>query len=180
MRQLLSALKRSRPDLALLAVLALIVPGTLYGQAVSEVPRDEPGQYERPEAAQEAIDQLRSPYCPTMLAVCSSGAGAALRDSITRLADEGWTTEELVEWVVANHGEEYRALPKAEGRSLVAWVVPPLGVLVGLALVLLALRHLKGKQVQVAPLEGELTEEEEARLRQAMKEMDREEEATFF
>ena len=55
MRQLLSALKRSRPDLALLAVLALTVPGTLYGQAVSEVPRDEPGQYERPEAAQEAI-----------------------------------------------------------------------------------------------------------------------------
>ena len=44
-----------------------------------------------------------------MLQVCSSYSGAALRDSIQAMAREGWTTDELVDWVLANHGEEYLA-----------------------------------------------------------------------
>ena len=162
-------------------LLAAVLPTGAVAQAQTELPRDRPGVYERPQAAKDAIDQIKSPYCPgMMLEVCSSLAGAALRDSISRLAEEGWTTEQLVDWVVANHGEEYRALPKAEGRSLVAWVVPPLGALVGLLVVILTLKALKKQRIEVAPIEGELSDEEEARLKAAMKELDKEEEATFF
>ena len=60
-----------------------------------------------------------------MLQVCSSYSGAALRDSIQAMAREGWTTEELVDWVLANHGEEYLAYPEASGTGLLAWLVPP-------------------------------------------------------
>lgn len=173
--------RRVLTALAAVAAVVLSVPGAATAQAQQELPRGEPGQYQRPPAAQEAIDQLKSPYCPgMMLEVCSSRAGAALRDSLSRFAEEGWTTEELVDWVLGNHGEEWLALPPARGRSLIAWVVPPLGLVVGIFLVVWALRAMRRKAPSVEPLDEELSEEEEARLRAAMKELDREEEATFF
>lgn len=168
---------------AVLAVGAVVLaaPSDVSAQAQQELPRPEPGQYQRPEAAQEAIDQLKSPYCPgMMLEVCSSRAGAALRDSLAQLAEEGWTTEELVDWVLANHGDQWLALPPAEGRSLIAWIVPPLGLALGIFLVVWALRRMRRGAPQVEPLDEELSEEEEERLRQAMRELDQEEEATFF
>lgn len=170
---------RSRILVAFLAVLA--VPAAVSAQSQRELPRDEPGQYVRPPAAQEAIDRLKSPYCPgLMLEVCPSPGGAALRDSLADLAEQGWSSDQIIEWVIDNHGEEWRALPKAEGRSLLAWVVPPLGVLVGLVLVVLVLRKMRAGRQVVDPLEGELSDEEESRLREAMRELDKEEEATFF
>lgn len=153
----------------------------LAAQAQWEVPRSEPGQYQRPEAAQEAMDQLKSPYCPgLMLEVCPSPGGAALRDSLNMLAEEGWSSDQLVDWVLANHGQEWLALPRAEGRSLIAWLVPPLGLLLGVLLVVVALRRMREGRVTVEPLEEDLPEEVEARLREAMRELDAEEEATFF
>lgn len=164
---------------ALLATLLFPLSGAAQSQR--EVPRDEPGQYVRPPAAQEAIDRLKSPYCPgQMLEVCPSPGGAALRDSIAEMAEMGLPSDSIVEWVVGNYGEEYRALPKAEGRSLLAWIVPPLGVLLGLVMVVVVLRKMRAGREVVAPIEGELSEEEERRLREAMKELDKEEEATFF
>jgi cytochrome c-type biogenesis protein CcmH len=166
---------------AFCALALLFLPATSWAQSQRELPRDEPGQYQKPPAAQEAIDQLKSPYCPgLMLEVCPSPGGAALRDSLANLAEEGWSAEEIVEWVIANHGEEWRALPKTEGRSLLAWVVPPVGVLAGLVLVVGALRRMRKGWTTVAALERELSEEEEDRLQRAMKELDQEEEATFF
>lgn len=170
---------RSRILTALLA--ALLLPAAVAAQSQREVPRDQPGQYVKPPAAQEAIDKLKSPYCPgLMLEVCPSPGGAALRDSLADLAEQGWTADQIVEWVITNHGEEWRALPKAEGRSLVAWIVPPLGVLLGLVLVVVVLRKMRAGRDVVTPLEDELSDEEETRLREAMKELDKEEEATFF
>lgn len=163
------------------AAAGLVTPAPAAGQSQRELPRDEPGQYQRPEAAQEAIDALKSPYCPgLMLEVCPSPGGAALRDSLADLAEEGWTADEIIEWVIANHGEEWRALPPTEGRSLVAWLVPPLGLLLGLGLVVFALRRMRRDATTVEPLEDDLSDEEEARLRAAMREIDQEEEATFF
>ncbi len=169
------------PIFLAVVTLGLWAPVQVAAQSQWEVPREEAGQYQVPEAAQGAIDQLKSPYCPgLMLEVCPSPGGAALRDSLAQLAEEGMTTDQIVDWVIGNHGEEYRALPKAEGRSLMAWVVPPAGALAGLVLVVFALRALKKGQVRVEPVEGSLSDEDEAKLRAAMKELDKEEEATFF
>ena len=167
---------------AVLAGFVLQAPGApLSAQSQRELPRPEPGQYQRPEAAQEAMDQLKSPYCPgLMLEVCPSPGGAALRDSLAMLAEDGWSSDQLVDWVLANHGEEWLALPRAEGRSLIAWIVPPLAVLLGVLLVVVALRKMREGRRVVEPLEEDLSDEEEARLREAMRELDAEEEATFF
>lgn len=163
------------------AVLALS-PAAVLGQAANELPPDGEGPTPRHPEAQEAIDQLKSPYCPgLMLEVCPSPGGAALRDSLQQRALQGESSGELVEWVIGNHGEHWRALPKRSGLSLfLAWLVPPLGVLAGLGLVVVALRRMRANAPRAPVAEGPLSDEEEARLREAMRELDAEEEATFF
>jgi cytochrome c-type biogenesis protein CcmH len=168
---------------ALTAVLALLVlPATSAAQAANERPvRGEGLQARNPEAS-SAIDQLKSPYCPgLMLEVCPSPGGQALRDTLQMLADDGWNADQIVDWVVANHGEEYRAMPKRSGASLLlAWVIPPLGVLGGLVMVLVALRRMRAARPTRAPVLEDLSDEDEERLREAVRALDAEEEATFF
>lgn len=129
-----------------------------------------------PEAG-EAISRLRSPYCPGfMLEVCPSHEAEALRDSIQMFAEKGLDADSLVEWMIASHGEEYRAFPKRSGAGLLAWVVPPAALLMGLGLVLVALRRLKGPGVPERG-SGGLTEEERDRLDAALAQLEEMEEA---
>ena len=128
-------------------------------------------------AAGEAISRLRSPYCPGfMLEVCPSRDAKALRDSIQMLAETGLNADSLVEWMIASHGEEYRAFPKGSGAGLLAWVAPPVALVVGLGLVVLALRRLKGPGTAAGVAEG-LTEEERDRLHAALAQLEEMEEA---
>lgn len=154
----------------------------LAAQAANQLPPAEDGPMQVHPEAQSAIDQLKSPYCPgLMLEVCPSPGGAALRDSLQTLAMQGLSSDEIVDWVIGNHGEQWRALPKRSGASLIlAWVVPPAGVLLGLVLVIVALRTMRASAGPRPVIEGEVSSEEEERLRAALQELDAEEEATFF
>ncbi len=138
------------------------------------------GPLEPHPVADEAISRLKSPYCPgQMLEVCTSYTGALLRDSIQAMAREGWTTDELVDWVLANHGEEYLAYPDASGAGLLAWLVPPAAILLGILAVVTALRYMRRGAPPEDTASIELSAEEEERLREAMKEMDAAEEPAF-
>lgn len=168
---------------ALLTLCAFVgAASSAAAQAQTEVPPDGDGPRQRHPEAAEAIDELWSPYCPgLMLEVCPSPGGAALRDSIQTRAEEGMSSEELVDWVLANHGEEYRALPERSGTALLAWLAPPIAVLFGLAVVVLVLRRMRARAPIVAFDElDDPTEEEEDRLREALRELDEEEEAPLF
>jgi cytochrome c-type biogenesis protein CcmH/NrfF len=158
------------------------LPATLSAQAANEMPPEGEGPAARPPAAQEAIDQLKSPYCPgMMLEVCPSGGGMALRDSLQAMALQGSSADELVDWVLGNHGDHWLAMPRRSGMSLIlAWLVPPFGVLAGLGLAFVALRRMRSTAPRPATHEGPLSDADEARLRDALRELDAEEEATFF
>lgn len=170
---------------ALLPFLAVaLLPASAVGQSQHELPpRGEGPETRNPEAAR-AIDRLWSPYCPGfMLEVCPSAEAAALRDSLQMLAvEEGYTAGQLVDWVVANHGEEYLAMPRRSGVSLLAWWIPPLAVVAGLGIVVVTLWKMRAARAAAGPREvpAELTDDEERRLREAMQEMDAEEEAPLF
>ena len=124
-----------------------------------------------PEAA-EAISKIRSPYCPGfMLEVCPSPDAAALRDSINDRALAGIDADAIVELVVAAHGEEYRGFPRTEGTGLLAWVIPPAALALGLAVVVVALRRLR-RPPDVAVAQGRLTDADRARLDAALAEME--------
>ncbi len=138
------------------------------------------GPQEPHPAADEAIARLKSPYCPgQMLEVCTSYTGALLRDSMQALAREGMTTDELVEWMLARHGEQYLAYPRASGAGLVAWLVPPAAILLGILVVVTTLRYMRRSAPPEEVVITELSAEEEDRLREALKEMDSAEEPVF-
>jgi cytochrome c-type biogenesis protein CcmH/NrfF len=127
--------------------------------------------------AMEAIAQIRSPYCPgLMLEVCPSQQAEFLRDSIRTMAAEGRPAQEIVETVLAAHGEQYRALPKRSGAGMWAWVMPPLVLLAGLALVAWRIARLRRIRAGVAePEAAPLSDEERGRLEAALRGFDREE-----
>lgn len=130
--------------------------------------------------ADEAIGRLKSPYCPgLMLEVCTSYQGALLRDSLQAMAREVGSTDDLVNWVLSRHGEEYLAYPRASGRGLLAWLVPPGALLLGFGVVIVALRYMRDPTRDGAVPEGELSAEDETRLRDALREMDAAEEPIF-
>ncbi len=128
-----------RGPLILVASLALLlIAEPVAGQRIQDRPNVE--------VADRAIDLLRSPYCPGfMLRVCTSAPAAALRDSIYDLAAQGMSSDELVEWMIGRHGEEWRALPQRSGNALLAWVIPPFAVLMAVAGVALWMKKHRGR-----------------------------------
>lgn len=127
--------------------------------------------------AQEAIGRLKSPFCPgLMLEVCPSPQAGALRDTLQLMAEQGADADSLVAWMLARHGEEYRAVPQTEGGGLLAWVVPPLALVLGGGLVVLVLGRIRrqGDGRIDADAVRSLTVEDEERLAAALSQMERE------
>jgi cytochrome c-type biogenesis protein CcmH/NrfF len=124
--------------------------------------------------AGDAISQLRSPYCPgLMLEVCPSQPAEMLRDSIRGMAVAGMASDEIVENVLARHGEEWRAIPKRSGAGLWAWLAPPFALLLGTVVIALWLRS-RPKMPDLVPVgHVAITDDDRARLDAAMAELER-------
>ncbi len=160
----------------LLAALALL-PAVSAG--AQQTPRLEEPVQPHPEG-EAAIDRLRSPFCPgLMLETCPSPQAKLLRDSLQMLAWEGASSDSLVEWMLGNHGEEYRAVPQVAGSGLWAWIMPPLALLGGLIVVAMALQHFRNRDEESAGPEAEISSEDESVLEAAMDELKASEEVAF-
>lgn len=130
--------------------------------------------------AREAIGRLWSPYCPgLMLEVCPSAGGEMLRDTIETLARSGVASDSIVELIVAEYGEEYRAVPRVEGIGGLAWYMPPVALIVGLVVVAAFLARRRGARPGPADGHRPPSEAEERRLRQAMADLDENERPDF-
>ena len=149
------------------------------GAALQEAgasPQETAAHQYHPEA-EEAISKIRSPFCPGQtLEICPSWQAEALRDSIDQMAWDGLAADSLIELVVASHGEEYRGFPQRSGTGLLAWLMPPVALLLGLGLVVVALRRLRGPAAAVAE-QGGLSEHERERLDAALAELEAMEDA---
>ncbi|MEZ4417517.1 MAG: cytochrome c-type biogenesis protein CcmH [Gemmatimonadota bacterium] len=162
--------RRSRVLLTLLAWVAVASP------ALAQAPEAQVAR-PNPDVADRAIGRIRSPYCPgLMLEVCPSPQAAVLRDSIGARAARGEPADSIVEAVLAQIGEEYRAYPKSRGQGLLAWIIPPFALLSGLLIVALVLRHLRDRNPEQLP---ELDEEEERRVQEALAQLEKAERDTF-
>jgi cytochrome c-type biogenesis protein CcmH/NrfF len=164
-------------------VLFLLLPAGLSGQ----IPEGMEDTAFRPHAeAERAISQIYSPFCPGfMLEVCPVAESVALRDSIQYLAYQGWSSAELVDWVIGNYGEHYRAVPPTFGWGLWAWLLPPMALIFGAIVVTVALRKFRPSELAASRLslgevpEREVSGEEEERLRHAIREIELSEDPSF-
>jgi len=98
-------------------------------------------------------------------------------------AYQGWTAEDLEDWMIANYGEEYRAVPETGGVGLFAWILPVVGLLTGIVIVVLALRKFDPSRRPLEAVHSEdealITAEEQARLRAAIREIELSEDPSF-
>jgi cytochrome c-type biogenesis protein CcmH/NrfF len=176
-------MRRCAPVHTLILLLSLpLLSGELEGQ----IPQGMDGVFEPHPEASDAISRLYSPFCPGfMLEVCTAQASIALRDSIQVLAYQGWSSAELVDWMLGNHGEQYRAVPEGWGWGVWAWLLPPLGLLIGLGLVVLALRRFRPPEwTETGPpmdpeSEAVVSDADEERLRSAIRELELSEDPSF-
>lgn len=124
--------------------------------------------------AEKAIGRLRSPWCPGfMLEVCPSPQAAAFRDTLRMMAQQGIRSDSLVEWTLARYGEEWRAFPEARGTGLLAWLIPPIMLILGAGIVVVVLRRLRKSSEGYRPGEApELSREEEQRIQEALEELE--------
>lgn len=144
--------------------------GMLLFAVVAPAGAQESGELspEQTRIANEAMTQLRSPVTPSHTVDMCPSVGP-LRDSIRVAAASGWTTDQIVEDVIARHGEHIRMLPKSRGAGLWAWIATPLVLLIGAGLIFARLRSDQQKTPPPNPASS-LSDGDRARVAAAMRE----------
>lgn len=119
-----------------LAVAAAFLAVTTAVQAQGGEPTDD-----------EINDIAKGLYCPvcpnTPLDVCETQACQDWREEIKLQLSEGWTKEEITDYFVEQYGERVLAEPQRSGFTSMVWILPVVAVLLGLVVVVQALRSWK-------------------------------------
>lgn len=86
------------------------------------------------DVANDISSEVMSPYCPGVtLHDCASQEAVDLRERIVGWAAAGWSRARILDTLEAEFGPQIRAAPPAEGTGLLAWLLPALAVLGGVA-----------------------------------------------
>ncbi len=146
-----------------LAVILMLLASPLWALDPSEM-LDDPAL----EARARALDHdLRCVVCQSE-SVSSSNANWAVdaRRTIRELVADGQNDEAVKAFFVARYGEFVLMNPPVRGSTWVLWLAGP-----GMLLLAggLALMYLRGRSNAVAPQEVDLSEAEQARLREILK-----------
>lgn len=85
--------------------------------------------------------QLYCPVCPNEpLDTCSSLACVQWRDIIREKLAQGWDADQIKQYFVEQYGDRVLATPPARGWNWLVYVLPPLAFLVGLFVLIRAMR----------------------------------------
>lgn len=92
---------------------------------------------------------LYCPVCPnTPLDVCETQACQDWRAEIRIQLSSGWTEEEVMAYFVERYGERVLAEPERGGFTSLVWILPVVALVVGLAIVIQALRSWRARKQQ--------------------------------
>ena len=102
--------------------------------------------------------QLYCPVCEnTPLDVCPTQACAQWRDLIRLMLSQGKSEAEIKQYFVDNYGARVLNEPPRTGLNWLAYIVPPVVILLGAGFLVRALRGMK-KPVAAAPAQGQENE----------------------
>ncbi len=125
-------------------VLALLLASAVFlvatpTQAQDDAPTDD--------EVNAIAKKLYCPVCPnTPLDVCETKACQDWRVEIKAQLAEGWTEEEIINYFAEQYGERVLAEPERKGFTSLVWILPVIALLLGLVIVIQALRNWKAAQ----------------------------------
>jgi cytochrome c-type biogenesis protein CcmH len=135
------------------AILFLLLLAT-----VLVIPVSAQGQPPTDDEVNAVASQLYCPVCEnTPLDVCGTQACAQWRDLIRLKLSQGESEEQIKQYFVDNYGARVLNEPPRTGLNWLAYLVPPVVILVGAGFLVRALRGMK-KPVPAAPAQGQENE----------------------
>ncbi|MFQ5860353.1 MAG: cytochrome c-type biogenesis protein CcmH [Dehalococcoidia bacterium] len=114
------------------------------------------------ERAQQIDKSLICPVCPAETIDQSQATLAKqMRQLVREKLAQGQSDTEILQFFVDRYGQSVLAAPPRSGFNLVAWVVPPVGILLGIVALLLVVRAMsqrtrEGGGEEALPPEAEL------------------------
>jgi cytochrome c-type biogenesis protein CcmH len=115
--------------------------------------------------------QVLSPFCPgRSLNDCPSSKAAELKDQMRDRLAQGEAPEAIIEAVIAQYGEQYRAVPRFSGVGMFVWLIPLSFVVLG---GLVALKVSSGRKgAKSAPVQPPLSPEVQRRVEEELSRLD--------
>jgi cytochrome c-type biogenesis protein CcmH len=107
--------------------------------------------------------QVRCPTCNTPLDVSNAPVAIDMKRYIAEKRDAGWTQQEVIDGLVDEFGRGVLATPPKSGFDLIAWIVPGIVVLIGLAAIPILTRAWARRPQPDAASSGPPPTDEEAR-----------------
>lgn len=137
---------RSFCSLIFLVVFVAILPSsTGFAQDVSPITDDQ---------VNELAKDLYCPVCENVpLDICPTRACAQWRDLIREKMELGWSEKQIKEYFAAQYGEHVLSVPPPKGFNWLIYVLPPLIILIGIAVIANIVIKSKKQQVQPEPAE---------------------------
>lgn len=91
---------------------------------------------------EDVTSRMRCPVCQGLSVADSHTPSAiAMKAKAEALLEAGYSEQQVLSYFESSYGEFIRLEPKAEGFNLVVWALPPLGLMIGLVLVVRRLRR---------------------------------------
>jgi cytochrome c-type biogenesis protein CcmH len=116
-------------------------------------------------------DEVMCPVCGTLLELSGAPQAEREREFIRGLIAQGKSKNEVEDALVAEYGEDVLATPDSGGFDLTAWVIPALGIALGVGGVGVAIARLARRRGP-APSAPEIEPAEAARLDRDMSSYD--------
>ncbi len=105
--------------------IALIVAVLGAAAAIMFAPASGPNAEAVESDAQRVFTNVMSPFCPGMtIATCTSSNAADVRDEVRVRLKKGESAQAIEDSLYARFGNEYRAVPQAQGRGMIVWLFP--------------------------------------------------------
>ena len=141
------------------AALLLLIALTSAALAQDTVPPTPTPAAKQPVTADDVNHIAKQMYCPVCenepLDVCRTAACQQWRAQIGQMLGEGQSEQQIKDYFVARYGARVLAQPPVEGTSLLLYVLPIGGLIVGAVIVVWLLRRLRARcSCGFAPIRG--------------------------
>jgi cytochrome c-type biogenesis protein CcmH len=115
----------------------------------------------QPVTADDVNHIAKQMYCPVCenepLDACRTAACQQWRAQISQMLSEGQSEQQIKDYFVARYGVRVLAQPPAQGTSLLLYVLPILGLIVGVVIVVWLLRRLRARGAAASSAADALT-----------------------